>query len=290
MSRFTSEASDVESLSNQEVAEIERTAVELARVAGAEIQTAFGGMLAVKYKDLPGAAMAWRDPVSQVDSRVELLIRTRLGEQFGDHDILGEEFDERPGRDHDIVWAIDPVDGTANFVNGFPMFAASIGVLHRGIPIVGALWCATSHALRAGVYHTRRGAPLCFEGEPIDPKPNPPVRRRLGGVPYGGATAQSPWDWRITGSAALECAFVAAGLLQLALFERPNVWDVAGGIALIQAGGGEVWTRGAAGWAPFERFERIGCLDGKPTDLRNWRQWLIVGERDAVTGLRSKLD
>jgi myo-inositol-1(or 4)-monophosphatase len=182
------------------------------------------------------------------------------------------------------------VDGTANFVNGFPMFAASIGVLHRVIPIVGALWCATSHALRAGVYHTRRGAPLRFEGEPIDPKLNPAVRRRLGGAPDGRAMAQSPWDWRITGSAALECAFVAAGLLQLALFERPNVWDVAGGIALIQAAGGEVWTRGAAGWVPFERFEPPAGTDKRTSDLRNWRQAMIVGEQDAVTRLRNKVD
>jgi myo-inositol-1(or 4)-monophosphatase len=222
MSRSSSEVADNVGLFDHELAEIERTAVELARVAGAEIQTAFGGMLAGKYKDLPGAAMTWREPVSEVDSKVDSLIRARLKEQFSDHDIIGEEFDKRPGRDHDIVWAIDPVDGTANFVNGFPLFAASIGVLHRGAPIVGALWCATSHALRSGVYHARRGAPLCFEGEPIDPKPNPAVRRRLGGAPHGGATAPSWWEWRITGSAALECAFVASGILRLASFERPT--------------------------------------------------------------------
>ena len=48
------------------------------------------------------------------------------------------------GWDFDVVWAIDPVDGTNNFINGFPWFSAAIGVLHRGRPMVGAIWCATS--------------------------------------------------------------------------------------------------------------------------------------------------
>jgi myo-inositol-1(or 4)-monophosphatase len=65
------------------------------------------------------------------------------------------------------VWAIDPIDGTTNFVNGFPLFAASIGMLHRGCPVVGAIWCSTSYALRAGVYHARAGGALRFEGEPL---------------------------------------------------------------------------------------------------------------------------
>ncbi|MFC7553089.1 inositol monophosphatase family protein [Pseudoroseomonas wenyumeiae] len=42
------------------------------------------------------------------------------------------------------------MDGTANFINGFPLFCGSIGVVKDGVPIAGALWCASSHKLRAG--------------------------------------------------------------------------------------------------------------------------------------------
>jgi myo-inositol-1(or 4)-monophosphatase len=255
--------------------EIERTAVELARLAGAEIVNAFGGMLAVRYKDETSRAdeAAWRDPVSQVDHRVEVLIRARLAEHFPEHAIIGEEIDENRERVHDVVWAIDPIDGTANFINGFPLFAASIGVLYRGRPIVGALWCATSHALRAGVYHAHRGGALHFDDQSIEPKSNPAVRRWLAGSAYAARGGGLPWDVRLTGSAAIECAFVAAGLLRVAQFERPHLWDVAGGVALVKAAGGDVRVRSGNGWAALETFE---------PDLRSWRQPLILGDRDAV--------
>ena len=101
--------------------EIERTAVELAGLAGTEIMAALGRTLEVRYKGVPGDTPTFRDPVSEVDSEVEVLIRARLADRFPEHDILGEEMDERPGRDHDFVWAVDPIDGTTNFVNGFPL-------------------------------------------------------------------------------------------------------------------------------------------------------------------------
>ena len=256
-------------------------AVELASLAGAEIVTALGTIMAVKYKSASVDQNLWLDPVSEVDQRVETLIRARLAERYPKHDIIGEEMEERPGRDHEFVWAVDPIDGTANFVNGFPMFAASIGVLHRGRPIAGAVWCATSHRLRAGVYHARVGGELCFDNETAEPKANRAVRRGLAGVPDGG-TGNEPWDTRKTGSAAIECALVAAGLMRVARFERPNIWDVAGGIALLLAAGREVRVQTAQGWAKLERFEPVPGAAGAPPDLRNWRRALVVGAPDAV--------
>jgi myo-inositol-1(or 4)-monophosphatase len=262
--------------------EIERTAVELARLAETEVVSALGRTLAVRYKKLPGSEVAFKDPVSEVDQQVEVLIRARLAGAFAEHDILGEEMDERPGRNHDFVWAIDPIDGTTNFVNGFPLFAASIGVLYRGRPVVGAVWCAASHSLRAGVYHARHGGPLCFDEEPLDLKPNPAVRRRLAGEPQVTPDSDLPWDIRKTGSAAIECAFVAAGLLRVARFETPNVWDVAGGVCLVRATGGEVRTRDASGWSPLESFEPSATSAESQPDIRNWRKPMILGEPEAV--------
>ena len=77
----------------------------------------------------------------------------------------------------------------------------------------------------------------------------PTVRRWLAGVP--DATTEGVWETRKTGSAAIECALVASGLLQVARFKDPNIWDVAGGVAgavsptgLGAAGGGAVYTGG----------------------------------------------
>ena len=244
---------------------------------------ALGRTLEVRYKGVPGDTPTFRDPVSEVDGQVEVLIRARLADRFPEHDILGEEMDERPGRDHDFVWAVDPIDGTTNFVNGFPLYAASIGVLHRGRPVVGAVWCSTSHALRTGVYHARIGGELCFDQEPLKSRANPAVRRRLAGEPQAAPDADLPWDIRKTGSAAIECAFVAAGLLRVARFQRPNVWDVAGGIPLVVAAGGEVHYGGDDGWAPLERLEATTDPAGGEPDLRNWRRPLILGDAEAVS-------
>lgn len=259
------------------LAAIEHTAVELAQVAGAEIVAALGGMMAVKYKTVSADAEQWKDPVSEVDHHVETLIRARLAERFPDHEIIGEEMDERAGRGSDFIWAVDPIDGTANFVNGFPMFAATIGVLHAGKPVVGAVWCATSHALRSGVYHARAGGPLHFDGQPVAVAPNPAVRRRLAGMPNAQGLVGG-WDGRKTGSAAIECALVASGPLSVARFADVNLWDVAGGVALVLAAGGTVHALEDGAWKPFERFS---TTDAAP-DLRHWRRPLIVGRADAV--------
>lgn len=263
--------------------EIEALAVDFARLAGTEITAALGSALAVRYK--PGEdPLSLRDPVSEVDTRVEEMIRTRVAADFPGHEVLGEEFDDARAYGSGFIWAIDPIDGTTNFVNGFPLFAGSVGVLHEGRPVVGAVWASTSHALRPGVYHARRGGPLMFDTDILKPALNSAVRRRLVGVPGIGSREDLPADPRRTGSAAIECAFVAAGLMQAAWFAAPNVWDIAAGIVLVEAAGGSVRQRAAGGWKPFEGFAAGSATDDL-ADLRAWRQAVAVGEAGLVASI-----
>ena len=252
------------------LARMEAVAVELATISGREILATLGSLMAVQYKGNDSAIALMRDPVSEVDSRVEAMIRSHLADYFPDHGIIGEEMAIQPGRDSDFVWAVDPIDGTSNFINGFPLFASSVGVLYRGVPVVGALWCSTSHLLTPGVYHSGGGAGLRFEGEQVSRMPNPAVRKRLAGDPHG-QSGIGPWDGRKTGSAAIECAFVAAGLLQVARFATPNIWDVAGGIALARASGASVFQEEDRNWAPFASF------GVQLAQMAQWRHPLILG-------------
>jgi myo-inositol-1(or 4)-monophosphatase len=269
--------------------DIEDMAVQLATLAGAEIVRTFGSIFTVRYKTGDARKLSVRDPVSEVDRHVEALIRARLAERFPSHDIIGEEMEERPGRDHHCVWAVDPIDGTTNFVNGFPMFAASIGVLRRGAPIAGAIWCSVSHALRAGVYHAAAGGKLRFEGDDVTPKVNADVLRRLAGVPIAADADEAGWETRKTGSAALECALVAAGLLEVARFASPNIWDVGGGIALVRAGGGVVREHDGMQWRPMERFTPV-ARSGAVPDLRAWRRPIVVGTKSGVETMCGKVE
>ena len=270
-----------EDIDVSELEEIERIAVELATLAGAEIQSALGSVMAVRYKGESPDKTLWRDPVSEIDQRVETLIRSRVAERFPGHDVIGEEMVERPGRAHDCVWIVDPIDGTTNFVNGFPMFAASIGVLRRGRPVVGAVWCSTGHALRPGVYHASAGSKLRFEDNDVTPKLNSAVRRRLAGVPVVTANDKN-WETRKTGSAAIECALVAAGMLSVARFDSPNIWDVAGGIVLVKAAGGTVRQQRDGHWETMQSFVPEQPSVGGEADLRFWRHPLIVGAPEAA--------
>ncbi len=252
------------------LARMEAVAVELATIGGREILAALGSLMAVQYKGDDNAIALMRDPVSEVDSRVEAIIRSHLADHFPEHGIIGEEMAVQAGLGSDFVWAVDPIDGTSNFINGFPLFASSVGVLYRGVPVVGALWCSTSHLLTPGVYHSGGAEGLRFEGEQVSRMPNPAVRKRLAGDPHG-QSGIGPWDGRKTGSAAIECAFVAAGLLQVARFATPNIWDVAGGIALAHASGASVFQKEDGNWSPFASFgEQVAQME-------QWRRPLILG-------------
>lgn len=263
-------------------------AVELAHLAGAKMTSTLGQEITVEYKQAGRGKERPTNPVSDVDQAVEALVRQRIGERFPDHGIIGEEVDLQPDPDREFLWVIDPVDGTTNFVNGFPLFAASVGVLHRGRPVAGAIWCSTGHELQAGVYHARAGGQLRFEGRAVPRnRPSVGVRRRLVAGPGGAAGRASQWDIRVTGSAAIECAFVAAGIFTSTVFWGLFVWDVAAGVVLVRAAGLEVWTRDSKGWKPLERFEAPAKIrEDRPPTLRDWRQPLVVGSDEAAAEIR----
>ncbi|MCY4456306.1 MAG: inositol monophosphatase [Chloroflexi bacterium] len=267
-----------------ELREIEAVAVELARMAGERIMETLTREIAVEYKDEGKDGRPPSNPVSEVDRAVEDFLRERLAERFPDHGILGEEIDTHPDRDAAFVWIVDPVDGTTNFVNGFPLYAVSIGVTHHGLPVVGAVWCSTGHALRPGVYHAHLGGALHFEGEPMPVgRPASGVTRKLGAGPAGSPGRFRGWDIRVTGSAAIECAFVAAGIFQYAVFTAPSIWDVAGGVCLSQAAGLSVMTNGPRGVEAFSRFEApVEVQADREPSLRDWRQFIAMGQPEAT--------
>lgn len=267
------------------LAAIEETALELARLGGAEIEAGLSRTLTIDYKSEGKDGRAPRDPVSELDRSIEEAVRSRIAERFPSHGVIGEEIDV-PAEANEYLWVIDPVDGTSNFLNGFPFVACSIGVLHHGRPVAGAIWCSSGPLLRPGVYHARRGGPLAFEGIAFDRVAREGLRRRLAAAP-GGASASMPgWDHRVTGSAAMECALVAAGAFNSAAFFAPGIWDVAAGVVLVQAAGLEVrerTPRSKEAWLPFERFRAPDRpKDGRPPSVRDWRRSLLMGEASPV--------
>ena len=283
------------------IAAIEALAVELAHEAGAIARDAMHRALAVEYKPDARGKESTNDPVSEVDRAVEALVRERVTARFPDHAIIGEETAEPPATGADVAWVIDPIDGTTNFINGFPLFAVSIGVLHRGVPIAAAIWCGSTHLLGPGVYHARAGGALHLDGVEVPRERGTEVKRALAAAPGGAPGGTKEWEHRVTGSIAIEAALVAAGVFTSATFWAPRIWDVAAAALLVQAAGREVWVRSGGQWQPFERFEmpartppRRPASGAASTDpppeptLRDWRQAVLIGTTAATTLIRER--
>jgi len=119
-------------------------AVNCAAKAGEWIKSKSGNITQLDTK------YSAQDLVTEVDKGAERMIRNLIGTHFPNHAFLGEEGVE-PGplasakaleavRDAEYLWIVDPVDGTTNYVHGFPFFSVSIALAHRGQVIVGVVY------------------------------------------------------------------------------------------------------------------------------------------------------
>lgn len=229
-------------------------AINCAAKAGEWITTKLGNYASLDLK------YSSHDLVTEVDKGSERLIKKLVMTHFPHHSFLGEEGVE-PGpeasakaladmRDEEYLWIVDPIDGTTNFVHGFPFFCVSIALAHKGEVIVGVVYDpikdelfvaekgkgAYVHGKRMSVSaeETLRGS-LVATGLPADHQYALPVN--LKGIQ---AIAPQVRNLRIAGSAALHMAYVAAGRLSGFWEIGLNSWDLAAGSLLIQESGGVV--------------------------------------------------
>jgi myo-inositol-1(or 4)-monophosphatase len=190
------------------------------------------------------------DLVTEADEASQQAIRTYLQERFPTHLFLGEEdksSHNRPGPDAPPTWIVDPLDGTTNYVHDCPLYCVSIGLQVAGEMVVGVvldpardeLFCAAKDAgawLNDRPMQTSRVTTiedaLLATGFPPDMRGQ---ERMLEWWRYLSLRAQS---LRRTGSTAINLAYVAAGRFDGYWAFDNKVWDVAGGIVLVQEAGG----------------------------------------------------
>lgn len=192
------------------------------------------------------------DLVSDVDRSIERLIFDLTRPVFPEDGFLGEEggWDRRAavGRN----WVVDPVDGTMNFVHGLPMACSSVGVLEDGDAIAGLVIDPYQDeiylACRGACASERNGTKLTVTPggdlsggivlvevpSGVSPSVLAPVLDAV--IAFGG----SP---RTIGSGALALALVASGVVHGVVHAGPSIWDVAGGVALVELAGGTVLSR-----------------------------------------------
>ena len=265
-------------LEDRLVSEIESKAVEMAREAGKILQAQFGKPLEVEYKD-----REHRDPVTAADRESQLYLREAITRYFPDHDIVGEEgTDEADAPTSDFLWVLDPLDGTTNFVNGLPIYAVSIGVLHEGAFLAGSLFLPWPGEKDGLVLHARRGGGAYVGEEPFSiPQSEEPTPNRLTGLPasfgfrmrFRKNLRRRAGEIRVTGSIAYELALTARGVFQYVIMGAPRVWDVAAGALLVMEAGGSVLI-GRQGGRRWEPLTSLGpTWEGRPPSFKEIRGW-----------------
>src|SRR5580700_10641990 len=191
------------------------------------------------------------DFVTDIDRKAEAEIIATIRRSHPDHAILAEE-SGRSG-DSEYVWIIDPLDGTTNFLHGFPTFAVSIAVEHRG---------RLQHAVvydpsRQEFFTASRGEGAQLEGKKIRVSSQRGLEGALigTGFPYRmaaehvdsylailKAVTNTAAGVRRPGAASLDLAYVAAGRMDGFWEFGLAPWDTAAGTLLIQEAGGRVGT------------------------------------------------
>ena len=257
-------------------------ATRLAHLAGEYIFAAHAQVPQVEFKPPAAGAAPNSNPVSATDRAVEKLLREQLAAQFPSDAVIGEEGEPSSGNHSPFTWVIDPVDGTTNFVNGLPLFAASIGVLYRGWPVAGAIWCSSTHTLSPGIYHACSGGPLQFAGTAL-PRRVQGQWRGLASEPGRAPAYGAHWDTRVMGCSTLEFAFVAAGLLSFAYIPHPRLWDVAAGVVLLQAADCRAVVPRGDRWDTLLYF---GTPEEDLAALARWSEPVLLGDELALERAR----
>jgi myo-inositol-1(or 4)-monophosphatase len=193
--------------------------------------------------------------VTEADFASQETIVGIIRSQFPSHGFLGEEGLDRPADGQPFRWIIDPLDGTGNYVHGFPYFAVSIGLEYAGEMQVGVIYDPTrdemfvaqqgrgawlnEHTIRPSAVEDLEKAFVVASLPSAVDADHPSVRHLLRVLPRAQTVQR-------TGSAALNLAYVACGRIDAFWSTSLKPWDVAAGALIVAEAGGKMSATGGA--------------------------------------------
>ena len=278
-------------LSQELLIALHDTACVAANNAGSMVAARFGGPLEV-------ASKVDTTLVTDVDKASQKIIAETISAQFPDHMVLGEEDDnEKEPPATDFVWAVDPVDGTTNYVNGMPVHAVSVAALYRGSPVAAAVWVPWPSRSGSCLFHGYLDGGAWRDNERLQVRPaaenGQPVAGRLVGVPFGMSymyeigkpLLSARGDPRTFGCAAYEVCMVAAGMAQFSVTGPAKIWDFAAGSLLVTEAGGSVFALNDRGdWAPLTGWGAPYARDAATSRrMRAWHGAIVCGPAETVS-------
>jgi len=223
---------------------------EILQLASTAARTA-GNLARTQAHSLKVSLKSADQLVTQIDRQCQDLIVEQVRSRFPDHGFIAEEGDHGhmfkipPSGSDDFWWVIDPIDGTRNFVHEFPLYAVSIGVLHKGIPVVGVIYepnldlLFTAHKDGPALCNDR---PIRCTDEPLHKNSQLAISGNISLHLSGSCLSQTMKKHVLVnlGSAALHYAFIARGSFTAAFGWEIKLWDIAGGSAICLAAGASV--------------------------------------------------
>jgi inositol-phosphate phosphatase / L-galactose 1-phosphate phosphatase / histidinol-phosphatase len=187
--------------------------------------------------------------VTETDLAIERRMRALIADAYPDHDVLGEEF-ESADRGAEYVWVLDPIDGTAAYVVGMPVYGTLIALTRHSVPILGVMHFPATHERYVGAVGrptTRNGA-LCRtrKGDDLSSAilsaSNPDFFDATEKRPLAELSARTAW--RVYGGSALSYGRLIDGRTDLAIDSGLKIYDYAAFVPLLEGAGGQItdWT------------------------------------------------
>lgn len=190
------------------------------------------------------------DFVTEVDTGIQELLRRRLAEILPEARFMGEEQDNSGLDTSGLVWILDPVDGTTNFIHRLRHSAISLGLVSEGQPVLAIIFNPETNEL----YTALAGCGARLNGREIHVSPTGKLAEGLVGVGTNPAFRNEAErnfgimravydrciDIRRMGAASLDLCYVACGRLDAYAECRLNPWDYAAGLLIVREAGGTV--------------------------------------------------
>ncbi|KQV57903.1 inositol monophosphatase [Caulobacter sp. Root343] len=220
--------------------------IRAARAAGDRLKQDFAEIATLEIQHKNGPA----DPFTVADVRAEQTVKSILSEAYPDYGFLGEEGGLVRGADSSNTWICDPLDGTANFLIGLPIWAVNVALQRDGevvagvtyVPMLGELFRAEtgggaylndlpiSVSKRQGLEQAVLGVGIPFMGKPRQEQFHAEMQRltpKVSGV-------------RRLGAGAVDMAYVACGRFDAYWEQSVSAWDMAAGAVIVREAGGVV--------------------------------------------------
>ena len=172
-----------------------------------------------------------RDFVTNADKEVEnILIKELSKKKFS---VISEEIGVKFSNDKNNLWIIDPIDGTTNFLHGIPHFCISIAYIYKEEIISGVIF----DPIKNEIFYAEKNSGAFFNNQRIRvSKKNNIDECLFGSNIHCGKNIDL--NLRVSGSAALDLAYVASGRLDGYFQKKLNIWDIAAGILIVSEAGG----------------------------------------------------